>query len=127
MQVNQINSLVLAYIGDSIYENYIRHYLVFKGYASVNELQKAAINYVSAMAQAKFVKQMIASKFLSEDEISVVNRIRNNKNHGHPKNCDIVTYKWATGLEGLIGYLDLISNSERIVAIMEYIVGEKVC
>ena len=57
---------------------------------------------------------MIDEDFLSTEEVEIFTRIRNNKNHGHPKNCDIVTYKYATGLEGLIGYLDLIGKSERI-------------
>jgi len=123
LDAKQINSLVLAYIGDCVYENYVRHYLVSKGIGNVDSLQKEAIKYVSAIAQSNAVHKMIDNKFLTDNELEIFTRIRNNKNHSHPKSCDIVTYKWATGLEGLIGYLDLIGNYERIEEIMNYIVG----
>ena len=118
LDVKQINSLVLAYIGDCVYENYVRHYLVSKGIGNVDSLQKEAIKYVSAIAQSNAVHKMI------DNELEIFTRIRNSKNHSHPKSCDIVTYKYATGLEGLIGYLDLIGNYERIEEIMNYIVGD---
>lgn len=124
MNAEEVNSLVLAYLGDCIYENYVRHYLVAKGIANVNDLQKEAIKYVSAIAQSNAIHKMIDSNFLNDEEIAIFTRVRNNKGHGHPKSCDIVTYKNATGLEGLIGYLDLCSNSERINEIMKYIVGD---
>lgn len=124
MNVDEINSLVLAYIGDNVYESYIRHYLVHQGINNVNELQKRAVNYVSAKAQANAVKLMIENNFLTEEEQRIFNRVRNHKGHGHPKSCDIITYKHSTGLEGLIGYLDLKNNKSRIEEIMKYIVGE---
>lgn len=124
MVVREINSLVLAYIGDCVYENYIRHFLVSQGIANVDKLQKSAVKYVSAVSQCNFVRKMIDEKFLSTEEVEIFTRIRNNKNHSHPKNCDIVTYKYATGLEGLIGYLDLIGKKDRIEEIMKYIVGD---
>lgn len=124
MQTKEINSLVLAYIGDTVYENYIRHFLVAKGIGNVNELQKEAVKYVSAIAQAQAVRNMINDNFLTDEELIIFNRVRNNKNHSHPKSCDIITYKYATGLEGLIGYLDLESNKKRVEEIMNYIVGD---
>jgi len=124
LEVKQINNLVLAYIGDCVYENYIRHFLILKGKVNVDSLQREAIKYVSAVAQASAVHKMIKEEFLSMEEIEIFNRIRNSKTHRHPKSCDIVTYKCATGLEGLIGYLDLIGNEKRIKEIMDYIVGD---
>lgn len=121
MDLMQINVLVLAYIGDNVYENYIRHYLVNKGIANVNMLQKESINYVSAKNQAFFLTKMLDDNFLFENEIDVVKRARNYKTTSHPKSCDIVTYKYATGLEALIGYLDLSNNKERIDKIMDFI------
>ena len=67
---------------------------------------------------------MIDEEFLSEEEINVVKRARNYKTTSHPKNCDIVTYKYATGLEALIGYLDLENKNMRIDEIMKYILGD---
>ena len=124
MQTKEINVLVLAYLGDTIYENYVRRYLISKGIANVNDLQKAAINYVSAKSQASYLMKMMANDFLSEDEIIVVKRARNYKTTSHPKNCDIVTYKCATGLESLIGYLQLENKNNRIDEIMNFILGE---
>ena len=124
MNVLEINVLVLAYLGDTIYENYVRHYLINKKISNVNDLQKESINYVSAKAQAKFLECMIDNGFLTDTEISVVKRARNYKSNSHPKNTDIITYKHATGLEALIGYLDLSDRKDRIDEIMKYILGE---
>lgn len=124
LDVRQVNSLVLAYIGDAIYENYIRHFLVSKGIGNVDSLQKEAIKYVSAVAQSSAAHRMLNAGFFTTEEKEVFTRIRNSKNHSHPKSCDVVTYKCATGLEGLIGYLDLMGKNERIEEIMNYIVGD---
>lgn len=121
MNVLEINVLVLAYLGDTIYENYIRRHLINSGIGNVNDLQNNATNYVSAVNQAKFLTEMMNSNFLTEEELDVVKRARNYKTTSHPKSCDIITYKYATGLEALIGYLDLKNNKERIDEIMKFI------
>ena len=121
MNVYEINVLVLAYLGDSIYENYVRKYLISKGISNVNDLQTESLKYVSAVNQAAYLKRMLENSFLNEDEINIVMRARNYKTTSHPKSCDIVTYKYATGLEALIGYLDLSNNNERINEIMNFI------
>ena len=122
MNALEVNVLVLAYLGDTIYENYIRRYLIHKGIGNVNDLQKEAIQYVSAKAQARFLNHYIEKGFFTEEEITVVKRARNYKVSHHPKNCDILTYKHATGLEALIGYLDLLGKQKRIEEIMEGII-----
>ena len=121
MNVLEINVLVLAYLGDAIYENYVRKYLINKGIGNVNDLQTESLNYVSAKSQAKYLQNMIDNNILTEEELDVVKRARNYKTTSHPKNCDIVTYKYATGLEALIGYLELKENKERIDEIMSFI------
>ena len=127
MQTIEINVLVLAYLGDTIYENYVRKYLIGKGIGNVNDLQKESVNYVSAKSQAKYLQEMMDKNFLSDEEIIVVKRARNYKTTSHPKNCDIVTYKYATGLESLIGYLDLEGKRDRIDEIMNFILGDEKC
>ena len=121
LNVLEINVLVLAYLGDTIYENYVRHYLINKGIGNVNDLQKEAVFYVSAKSQADFLFKMLDADFLNEEEINVIHRARNYKSSSHPKSCDIITYKNATGLEALIGYLDLKGNKERIDEIMNFV------
>ena len=92
-----------------------------KGIANVNDLQKEAVKYVSAINQAKFLQKLIDNNYLNSNEIDIVKRARNYKTTSHPKNCDIVTYKHATGLEALIGFLDLCNKNERIDEIMNFI------
>lgn len=121
VDVNTINIIVLAYLGDTIYENYVRRYLISKGINNVKDLQEESINYVSAKSQSKYLKELMDNDFFSEDEIDVIKRARNNSNSRHPKNCDVMTYKYATGLEAVIGYLDIIGKNDRILSIMKYI------
>lgn len=116
------NVLTLAYLGDSIYEIYIRHYLAKKNIVKVKDLQKEAVKYVSATAQAQFLKNMIDEKFLNEKEMEFVLRARNHKVNHKPKNASIITYKYATGLEALIGYYYLEENKKRIDEIMNFII-----
>ena len=121
MNLKEMNVLVLAYIGDSVYENYVRRYLVDKGIGNVNDLQNESLKYVSAVNQAKYITEIIDNNMLSESELDVVKRARNYKTTSHPKSCDIITYKYATGLEALIGYLYLDNNIERVDEIMNFI------
>lgn len=127
MNTKEINVLVLAYLGDTIYENYVRRFLIKSGIANVNDLQKKAVSFVSAPNQAKFVTKMLDANFLNSDEIDVFKRARNYRSTSHPKSCDIITYKFATGLEAIIGYLDFENKKERINEIMKFILGEDVC
>lgn len=120
------NVLVLAYLGDSIYEFFIREALVNRNIAKVKDLQKEAISYVSATNQAKFLKAMIDDKFLTEEEENVIYRARNHKSSHKPKYSSMITYKNATGIEALIGYLYLEGKLDRIKEIMNYILdGDK--
>lgn len=119
--IKEINSLVLAYLGDTIYEDYIREYLIKSGIGNVNDLQNESIKYVSANAQAKILKELINNNFFNEEELTIIKRARNHKSVSHHKNCDIVTYRYATGLEALIGYLKLTNNINRIEEIMKQI------
>lgn len=127
MKIDEINVLVLAYLGDTIYENFVRRYLIFNEISNVNNLQKSAVKYVSAKGQAYFLTKMMDSNFLEEEELKIVKRARNYKTTSHPKNCDIITYKYATGLEALIGYLQLENKIERIEEIMKFIFGCEIC
>lgn len=125
MNIKEINPLVLAFLGDAIYEVYIRKYLINLGICNVNDLQTKSIDYVSAKSQASILKKMLDINFFSEEEMDVIKRARNSKSKSHPKNCDIVTYKHATAFEALIGYLSLLNQENRIEEIMGYILDEE--
>lgn len=118
------NPLVMAYMGDSIYEQYIRDYLIKSGICKIGELQKRSLDYVSARSQRRHLERLIDSNFLSDEEFDIVKWGRNAKG-AKTKNADIVTYRLATGLEALIGKLYFAEKNERIKEIMNFIVGEE--
>ena len=108
-----ISPLVLAYLGDTVYESYVREYLIKKNInKKVNDLHKSAIKYVNAKAQATVIHAI--EDELTEDEERIYKRGRNQKSHTSPKNADIIDYKHATGFEALIGYLHLNNESDRL-------------
>lgn len=115
------NVLSLAYVGDAVYSLYVREYLVNKGICKVDRLQKESIKYVSAKAQAKIIDDMINSNFLSDDELDIFYRARNHKGTRHPKNTDIITYKYSTGFEAVIGYLYMNHDINRLNEFINYI------
>lgn len=121
MNENLINPLVLAYIGDAIYELKIREILVNRKINKVNDLQKECVKYVSAKSQASFVDKIIINNIFSIEELDIYKRARNSKVNSHPANTDIITYKKATGFEAVFGYLYLKSKSDRIDEIIRYI------
>ena len=123
MNVDLINVITLAYLGDSIYEVYIRDYLIKKGIAKVEDLQREAVKYVSAKSQAKILSYLMDNNLLTESELDVVKRGRNYKRTSHPKNTDIITYKMSSGFEAMIGYLYLTDKKDRLDEIMNYILG----
>lgn len=125
MDLNTINVLVLAYLGDTIYEDYIRKALISRKINHVDELQKEAVKYVSAKSQAEFLHKLIEEEFFMEEEMSIIKRARNYKSKSHPKNCNIITYRYATALEAVIGYLELKEDKSRINEIMLHILGGK--
>ena len=107
MDINTINIITLAYLGDAIYEVYIRETLIKKGIAKVEELTKEATTYVSAKGQANILKRLLDINYFTEEELDIIKRGRNYKRSSHPKHTDVVTYKHSTGFEALIGYLYL--------------------
>lgn len=115
-----MNNLVIAYLGDAVYELYIREYLINKGIANVKDLQKSSLEFVSAKSQRRILENLIDENFLTEEEITIVNRGRNAKSH-KSKTSDIITYKKSTGFECLIGYLYL-NNKERLNELLDLIV-----
>lgn len=121
IDTTNINVLALAYLGDSIYEVYIRKCLIEKGIVNVKKLQEEAIKYVSAKGQAYYLNLLIENNKLTEEEINIIHRGRNHKSHKAPKNTDVNTYKLSTGFETLIGDLYLKGNKKRIEEIIDFI------
>lgn len=110
----QLNGLALAYIGDAVYDTYIRHYLLQTGKTKPNQLHGEATKFVSAKAQSWILKELMEAQFLNEEELAVTKRGRNSKSRTMPKNTDVQTYRYSTAFEALIGWLYLAKNTERL-------------
>jgi len=114
---DQLPATVLAYIGDAVYELAVRHYLVTRGIASVNQLHREAIKYVRADNQAR-VMHALKDK-LTEKEAAVARRGRNARSGHPPRGSDVISYRYSTGLESLVGYLYLTGQCGRLGEILE--------
>lgn len=117
IEVNQMSPLVWAYIGDSVYEQYIRNYLVTNTKYKPHKLHVEATKFVKAAAQSKILQNI--ENDLTEEEKEVVRRTRNTKNHHLPKNSNVQEYMYATAFEGLIGYLYLTKQEKRLQEILK--------
>ncbi len=121
LQLRQINPsmyspLTLAYIGDAVYELYIRTKVVNHGNAQVNKLHKRSAGLVKAGTQAALVR--LLKPELSEEELAVFRRGKNAKPGSIAKHATMNDYRTATGFEALVGYLFL---EERFVRLTELI------
>lgn len=117
LPAEQLSPLTLAFVGDAVYEAYIRTRISKDINMQVSKLHKIAVKYVSATAQSAIVR-LIENKF-TEEEMNIYKRGRNAHSHTSAKNADIVDYRHATGFEALIGYLYLKKQSERLNEILE--------
>lgn len=118
------NPLVMAYMGDTVYEQYVREYLIKCGICKIGELQQKSLDYVSARSQRRHLERLESANFLTEEELDIVKWGRNAKG-AKTKHADIVTYRLATGFEALIGKLYFAGKNDRIKEIMEFVVGEE--
>lgn len=112
-----LSPLVWAYVGDSVYELFIRTVLTNNSNAKPHKLHIESIKYVKAKAQADILKK-IDSK-LTEEEKDIVRRGRNTENHHIAKNANVAEYSQSTAFEALIGYLYLTKQDERLKEILE--------
>ena len=116
----QIDVLVLAYLGDAIYELAVRNHVIASGgITRADRLHRAGVSYVKAEAQAKALLAMIDAAELTAEEEALARRAHNHKIATKPKNADPVTYKWATAFEALLGFLDLSGRKDRLQYIIQ--------
>lgn len=118
VEADTLSPLVLAYVGDACFELYVRNRVVAE---NVNlppqKLHRLTVGYVSASSQSDIVHGIWEE--LNDNEKAVVKRGRNAKSGTSPKNADVVKYRYATGLETLVGYLFLTGRTERLLYILE--------
>lgn len=118
IDLQSVSMQTLAFIGDSVYNVYIRTYLASISNMKTGKLHRNSIKYVSAKGQSKIIDMIF--NILTEEEIQIYKRGRNTNIHTVSKNVDVIEYKKSTGFETLIGYLYLkkdIKRLEKIIAL----------
>lgn len=116
------NPLTLAYLGDAVLDLHVRTHIILKLQAKPNALHRAATFYVSAKSQAATYDQLVDIDYFTEQEADVLRRGRNAKSYTKAKNTDVVSYKKSTGLEAVLGYLQLNDEQERLNELLNKII-----
>ncbi len=119
IEIDTISPLTLAYIGDAVYELYVRLMLISAGEQKMKDLHRKAVSYVQAGAQASVLGSLDC--LLTEEERAIVRRGRNAKSGHIPKNVEMLEYRLSTGLEALVGYLFLQGRQKRLQEILQFI------
>lgn len=115
-----LNGQTLAYLGDAVYEIFIRRHLIKGGIVKPQVLQRHATHYVSAKAQASLITKLQEDNLLTKDELATFHRGRNSKTHTKAKNTSLGTYQLSTGFESVWGYLELLGKKDRIQELSEW-------
>ena len=116
MDIRQINTTALAYLGDAVYEVYVREASVRKNPSNVDALHHTNVRYVRAEGQELAIRRLMDE--LTKEEQSIVRRARNHKITSKPKNASPIAYKMATAFEALVGYLYLTEQNDRMEEII---------
>lgn len=111
-----MNPLALAYMGDAVYEVFIRQFVMSQPNQRPNHLHRTSTRYVSAKAQAKALERWMP--LLSEEEVDIVKKGRNAKSGSSPKNTDILVYRHSTAFECLLGWLYYTGQQARLEELM---------
>ena len=124
-KLQSISTLGLAHLGDGVFELMVRSWLCLQGKATSRGLNRAAVRYVAAPAQARAVEKLLP--VLTEEEEAVYRRGRNTSPHSIPQNASRADYQAATGLEALFGWLWLQGRSQRLNQLFAQIMEEMPC
>ena len=121
LKSNSYNGLTLAYIGDAVFELYIRNYIISLGVSKVNDIHNKVVSYTQAKAQKVFMENLLKQELLNDYEISLYKRGRNQSPSTTRHNVELSTYLEATGFESLIGGLYVDGKIERVEEIMKLV------
>ena len=119
MSSAECSGRTLAFLGDAVWSYIVRRHLVSTGQGNGKNLQKKAVSYESAKAQAEFYRVLHEEGFFHEEEEEVFRRGRNDHSSGAPHNTSVQIYRYSTGFEAILGYLQLEQNWERIEEIWD--------
>lgn len=115
--INDLNPLALAFVGDSVFSLYVRQYVVSSHQTNVNNLTKLSNAFVNAGSQYKIFRKI--EPLLTADEINICHRARNANIHSKAKNYSVTEYIYATAFEALLGYLYLTEQQDRLNQILK--------
>jgi len=119
-----MSPLTWAYVGDAVYELFIREYLINTTNLKPHKLHIETIKYVKASAQADILKRIEPQ--LTDEERDIVRRGRNTETHSAPKNANPEDYMYSTAFEALIGYLYLTGQKERLNKIQNLVISQNI-
>jgi len=119
LRLNEMSPLALAFVGDGVYDLFVREYMIAKGNCPVKKLHSRTVELVNCRAQSRFLE--LLQPHLSEPEADICRRGRNARVGHVPKNADIADYHNATALESLFGYLYLGGQMERLRTLFDLI------
>lgn len=121
LKSNAFNGLALAYLGDAIYEKYIREFILFSRGGKMNDIHHLATTYTSAKAQKSFMEKLLEKNLLNEYELNLYKKGRNSSPSTTRHNVDLKDYLTATGFEALIGGLYIDGDVKRVEEIIKLI------
>ena len=116
-KAKQCSPIALAFLGDTVFDLYLRTKLVLTSRASANAMHVKASSYAKAASQASMLHAI--EETLTQEEHAVYRRGRNAKSFSVPKNANLLDYKVATGFEAVLGYLFLEGQDQRLTEIIE--------
>ena len=116
IDLRETSGVVLAYLGDSVWELYVREYFILKGY-NIRNLNKHVVNSVNAKTQSRILKNIIEN--VDEKYKQLINRSKNGNIKTFPRSCSVTEYREATGFEAYIGALYIDGNIDKIKEIIK--------
>ena len=117
INLRETSGVILAYLGDSVWEMYVREFFILKGY-NIRNLNKYVVSSVNAKTQSKILRDILTNDDVDEKYKSLINRSKNGNIKTFPKSCSVTEYREATGFEAYIGALYIDGNIEKIKEII---------
>ncbi len=122
-EAKRLSPGLLAFYGDSVYEIFVRRYVVSRGDKPAGKLHEESVKLARAGYQAEAYETILP--MLNEREADILRRGRNATGLTAPKSSNQAEYHKATAVEALFGYLSLTGEEERLEELFDAIIGGK--
>lgn len=120
INLKETNGLVLAYLGDSVWETYVREHFVLKGF-NLRNLNNNVVKHVNAKAQSEILKKILLE--VDEKYLQIISKAKNGNIKSFPQTCTMMEYREATGFEAYIAALYIDGEIEKIKEIIKNNIG----